>query len=124
MREEVILILTEEEEKMLKRHDWNDANLTSSNADVILWQNISLGEENRSVQWPNDFNLCTGIRVPDEKIQAWIEELIKSTEEDFGYIASGDTIVIKLNGEIIVAKNYYRAILDEEMEKEFRFSVK
>lgn len=110
---------------MLKRHDWNDANLTSTaNASTVLWQNVSLGEENTLLQWPKNFSLCTGVQIPDEKIQTWVEELVKDKENDFGYVASGDTIVIKLNGEIIVAKNYYRAIFDDEIEKEFKFSVR
>lgn len=56
--------------------------------------------------FPMDFYRYKGKNINEDKINDWIVDLI-DTEEKYAYIKSGNTIAIKFNEKIIIAKDYW-----------------
>ena len=56
--------------------------------------------------FPENFYRYNGKDMSEKQINKWIDEL-KQQHEEYCYVSSGDTIVIKFGKEFIVAKNYY-----------------
>ncbi|MGE4413430.1 MAG: hypothetical protein AB7E45_07090 [Candidatus Caldatribacteriota bacterium] len=64
----------------------------------------------QQLRWPEDFYCGTGVNVENEEIQKWIDELLNS-EDDYGYIRSGNTVVVKCYDVVFVCRDPYIADL-------------
>lgn len=65
-----------------------------------------------TLKWKDDFYHHTGVSVSDEDIQEMII-LVASPYTDVISVTRGDTTVYNMDGEIIVAKDFYIADIEE-----------
>ena len=99
---------TEDNPHKLSREYWDDdkwGKYKGENDDIFS-EHIKNVNGAEGINFDEDFYHFAGMDVSKEKINEWIREL-KESEEDTGAISSGNTIVIKLYDDIIVAKNYW-----------------
>lgn len=65
------------------------------------------------LNFPVDFfDYSNGVDVSEKKVQEWVDKISGPVQVRTDYIKSGDTIVIKIDDEIIVAKNYSMATIN------------
>ncbi|MFW6029054.1 MAG: hypothetical protein ACOCRO_02240 [Halanaerobiales bacterium] len=61
------------------------------------------------LRYPSSFSYPDAVKISDEKIDKMVEELVKNPEIDS--ITTGDVLVTKIGGSIIVAKIHKEAIV-------------